>query len=251
MSLSKVKIILLFVVFLITGSIFSQEKKIVTGQIITEESLISPVHIINITREKGTLSELSGYFSVEVQPGDLLLFSSIQFEKKEIQISNNIYEEGIVEVILLPDINELEEVRLHNLSGNLSKDINEIKTYDPTALGYTFSDRKPLSIEERKFSALNSNPVGMIYGVISGENKLLKKAIENNKLKKLVNKAKDQIPVEFFTETLFLKENKIIDFLYYCGLRSNFKELVNQNDPLILLNFLKETILEYNEFVKD
>ena len=233
-------------VLLIFSEGFSQEKEILSGQIITEEPLNSPVHIINITLEKGTLSELTGSFSVEVNPGDILLFSSIQFEKKQIQVTPKILQLGSIEVNLLPVLNELDEVRLHNLSGNLA-----IKTYDPTALGYTFSDKKPLSIEERKFSALNSNPIGMFYGVISGENNMLKKAIANNKLRKLVIKAKEQLPNEVFTETLKFKENKIVDFLYYCSRKPNFKELVNKNDPLILMEFVKGMITEYNEFIQD
>ena len=251
MNLSRINLIILLAVLLIFSKGFSQEKEILSGQIITEEPLNSPVHIINITLEKGTLSELTGSFSVEVNPGDILLFSSIQFEKKQIQVTPKILQLGSIEVNLLPVLNELDEVRLHNLSGNLAKDIQDIKTYDPTALGYTFSDKKPLSIEERKFSALNSNPIGMIYGVISGENKMLKKAIANNKLRKLVIKAKEQLPNEVFTETLKLKENKIVDFLYYCSRKPNFKELVNKNDPLILMEFVKGMITEYNEFIQD
>jgi len=249
MSLLKNKFGLIFL--LITASVFSQEKVILSGQIIIPDSLNSPVHIVNITQEKGTLSELSGRFSVEVSPGDVLLFSSIQFEKKEIKINSEILKLGSLKVNLMPALNELEEVRLHNLSGNLAKDIQDIKTYDPKALGYTFSDREPLSIEERKFSALNSNPIGMIYGAISGENKMLKKAIANNKLRKLVVKARGQLPTEFFIKTLGLEKNKIMDFLYYSSQNPGFKELVNQNDALILIEFLKEVITEYNEFIED
>lgn len=239
----------LIALLLFSTHLFSQETIILKGKILAD-SIEAPIHIINITAEKGTVTEQSGEFAVAVREDDLLLFSSVQFQKKEILITSEILAERYLEIELQKDLTELDEVRLHQLSGNLANDIEEIKTYDPTALGYTFTDREPLSIEERKFSALNSNPVGMIYGVISGENKMLKKAIANNKLRKLVNKAKNQLPIEFFTKTLFLTENKIDDFLYYSSRKSNFKELVNENDPLVLIELLKKNIAEYHEFIE-
>jgi len=95
------------------------------------------------------------------------------------------------------------------------------------------------------------DPVGLIFGALSGEREKLKKAIENNRLSALVYKAREFVPDEYFTETLLLPSNKIMDFLYYCSLKPNFEELVKKNDPLVLMEFLKEKLPEYNEFIKD
>ncbi|MBZ9630714.1 carboxypeptidase-like regulatory domain-containing protein [Salegentibacter sp. LM13S] len=220
---------------------------------ILADSIEAPIHIINITAEKGTVTEASGEFSVEVSENDLLLFSSVQFQKKEILITSEILSSGLLEIELHKDLTELDEVRLHQLSGNLANDIDDIKTFDPRIIGFALSDKEPLSIEERKLAAMSSpmDPVGLIYGAISGENKKLKKAIENNRLSTLVYKAREFVPDEYFTETLFLPENKIMDFLYYCSLKPNFKELVNKNDPLVLMEFLKEMVPKYNEFIEE
>ncbi|PRX45827.1 hypothetical protein [Salegentibacter salegens] len=88
MSLSRNKCVFLLVFVLIAVSAIAQEKTILSGYIITKEPLNSPVHIINITQQKGSLSELSGYFMVEVNIGDSLIFSSVQY-KKEIFIVNS------------------------------------------------------------------------------------------------------------------------------------------------------------------
>lgn len=71
---------------LLPFAVFSQQETIFSGQIITEEPLLSPVYIINITRQKGGVSELSGHFSVAVNIGDSLVFSSVQYKKKTIVI---------------------------------------------------------------------------------------------------------------------------------------------------------------------
>ena len=244
----------LFLIFLLIflPHLFSQESIMLQGKILAY-SIGAPIHIINVTAEKGPVTEASGEFTVEVKENDLLLFSSVQFQKKEILVTPEIISSSMLEIELQKDLMELDEVRLHQLSGNLGNDIEGIETYDPRIIGFALSDKKPLSIEERKLVAMSSpmDPVGLIYGVISGESKMLKKAIENNKLRSLVYKARDMMPDEYFTDNLFLPENKIMDFLYYCSLKPNFKELVNKNDPLVLIEFLKEMIIEYNEFIKD
>jgi hypothetical protein len=243
-----------FLTFLLIFSthLFSQESITLKGKILAD-SIEAPIHIINISAEKGTLTEASGEFAVEVRENDLLLFSSVQFQKKEILVTSQILSSGVLEIKLQKDLTELDEVRLHQLSGNLAKDIDGIKTFDPRIIGFALSDKKPLSIEERKLAALSSpsDPVGLIYGAISGENKILKKAIENNKLRTLVYKAKELMPDEFYTKTLLLEENKIMDFLYFCSRKPNFKELINENDLLVLIEFLKGMITEYNEFIQD
>jgi len=242
-----------FLIFLliISTSLFSQESIIIKGKI-QADSIEAPIHIINISAEKGTVTEKSGEFAVEVSEDDLLLFSSVQFQKKEIKITSEILAAGYLEIEMNKDLTELDEVKLHQLSGDLAKDIEDIKTFDPRIIGFALSDKKPLSVEERKLFAITSpnDPVGMLYGIISGQKKMYEKAIENNKLTALVYKAKDLVANEFYIEELHLEENKIMDFLYYCSKKPNFKDLINQNDPLILIELLKETITEYNEFIE-
>ncbi|WP_037315307.1 carboxypeptidase-like regulatory domain-containing protein [Salegentibacter sp. Hel_I_6] len=241
----------LIFLFLISTNLFAQESNILKGKI-KADSIEAPIHIINISAEKGTVTEKSGEFAVEVSEGDLLLFSSVQFQKKEIKVTSEIIAEGYLEIEMNKDLTELDEVKLHQLSGDLAKDIDGIKTWDARIIGFALSDKEPLTVEERKLFALTrpDDPVGALYGIISGQKKMYEKAIENNKLTTLVYKAKNLVANEFYTEELHLEENKIMDFLYYCSKKPNFKELINQNDPLILIELLKETIMEYNEFIE-
>ncbi|PKD18220.1 hypothetical protein APR41_03460 [Salegentibacter salinarum] len=235
-----------------SSHLFSQQRILLKGEILAD-SIEAPIHIINITAEKGTVTEASGEFSVEVKQNDLLLFSSVQFQKKEILITAEILSSEVLKVELQKDLTELDEVRLHQLSGNLANDINDIKTFDPGIIGYALSDKEPLSVEERKLFAITrpDDPVGTLYGIISGQKKMYEKAIKNNRLSALVYKAREFIPDEYFTETLLLPQHKIMDFLYYCSLKPDFKELVNKNDPLVLIEYLKGMIIEYNEFIEE
>jgi hypothetical protein len=246
------KTLVVALLMLFAPHLSAQERVLLKGKVIVD-SIVAPIHIINVTAEKGSLTQASGDFEMAVMVGDLVLFSSVQFQKKELLITAGILESGFLKVPLIVDINELDEVRLHQLSGSLTKDISEIETYDPLAVGIPLSDRKPLSVEERKLSALSSpmDPVGLIYGVFSGERKRLKKAIENNELRTLVLKGRDLLPQEFYTETLKLENNQIIDFVYFCSRKSVFEKLVNKSEAIQLIRFFKEMIPEYHAFVED
>ena len=65
MNLSRIDLIILLAVLLILSEGFSQEKEILSGQIITEEPLNSPVHIINISRQKGGVVNFRGVFQLK------------------------------------------------------------------------------------------------------------------------------------------------------------------------------------------
>uniref|UniRef100_UPI0030DD3498 carboxypeptidase-like regulatory domain-containing protein n=1 Tax=uncultured Salegentibacter sp. TaxID=259320 RepID=UPI0030DD3498 len=119
MSLSRIKSINFFFILLLPFAVFSQQETIFSGQIITEEPLLSPVHIINITRQKGGVSELPGHFSVAVNIGDSLVFSSVQYKKKTIVIDREKLQQNNFTIKLEEDLTELDEVKLHKLSGSL------------------------------------------------------------------------------------------------------------------------------------
>ena len=120
----------IFILLIFSTHGYSQESVMLKGKILTD-SIEAPIHIINITAEKGTVTEANGEFTVEVKENDLLLFSSVQFQKKEILVTPQILSSGSLEIELQEELTELDEIRLHQLSGNLGNDIEGIKTFDP------------------------------------------------------------------------------------------------------------------------
>lgn len=243
------RIIFTGIVLFFFANLSAQERKILQGQI-TNDSLIASVHIVNITSEKGVLSDFSGEFSIAAKEGDSILFSSIQYKKKIIAITPVVVESGKIIVKLQEELTELDEVQLHNLSGNLGDDIENIETVNLSDFGIPYSDRKPPSIVSRKLSAISSpmNPVGLIYGAISGERKKLKLALENERLNNKILKARNLISEDFFQKELKLKEENVLDFLYFCAENPRFLQLVHQKEQLALIEMFYETIDDYRKF---
>ena len=78
-------IFLIFTAVIFSFSLQAQERELLKGKI-TNDSLLSQVHVINITSEKGTLSGESGEFALSVKPGDSILFSSVQYKNITIAV---------------------------------------------------------------------------------------------------------------------------------------------------------------------
>ncbi len=69
---------------------FSQEKyALISGKIISTNNAVGNVHIVNLNSKLGIVSNDSGEFEMMVSLNDILLFSSIEYERKEIKITEN------------------------------------------------------------------------------------------------------------------------------------------------------------------
>ena len=261
MNLSRIDLIILLAVLLILSEGFSQEKEILSGQIITEEPLNSPVHIINISREKGGVSELSGRFSVEVSVGDTLVFSSVQYKKEKIVVNRETLQLNNYRIKLVEDLTELEEVKLHKLSGNLAKDISGIKTFNKFDLNAPMARKPPPTQLERQTYTAITGPGGSklsVIGVLTGKiplapimNKLngtldeLEKRKENADLKFQVEKAVYLISEETFTKDFNIPENEIMNFAYYCA--ENYDLEILLDNPLELYEFFQSKAAEFKD----
>lgn len=242
-------IFFVFIAVIFNFSLQAQDREFLKGKI-TNDSLLTQVHIVNMTSEKGTLSEASGVFAIEVTPGDSILFSSVQYKNITIAIRPEMLEK-IFEIELEEEINELDEVQLHELSGNLQQDIGNIETVNQADFGIPYSDKEPPGIVERKIRSMSSSmdPVGLVYGVISGERKKLKQALENERMNNRILKARYLLSEDFYNDELGLNETEIMNFLYYCSENPGYFRLVNSDDLLKLIEFYKETIPGYHEFM--
>lgn len=234
---------------------FSQEIKLLDGQILTDS--ISPVniHIVNLNMEKGTTTNNSGRFKIYAETGDRLLFSSVQFENREIVISSTDVESGKIEVKLFPARNELDEVKISDLklSGYLDKDLSKIKYFDREKYGIPYP-KKQLSQTQRRLYTANQNItsrwqyIGVLLGGVSldvvmndinGRTKYLKKLDQQDKLQLRVQRGIDVLGKSFFMSGLGLPESEIENFVYYCAREPEFEIILNSANSLDLIEYYK------------
>ncbi|WP_417359595.1 carboxypeptidase-like regulatory domain-containing protein [Galbibacter sp.] len=226
---------------------------------IANEENLSEIHVLNISSQKGVLTDRNGYFEIPVGLNDILLFSSIQFEKKEIKIDANILKNGSLDVLLEKQVVELEEVilTLGNLTGSLEEDIQNIeiepevssKTLSLLNAGVnvkTQSERRLYTARTWDFrgAAVKIDP---LINAISGRTKMLRNRVKLENKTAKYNKVFENYNDSLMAIKLKIPVEKIYDFYYYCGMDSTFDSVINLNNKGQLWMFIIKKSEEYRK----
>jgi hypothetical protein len=240
-SFCRSAILLVLFCFCSFSQVLAQESIKLQGKIINDSLESSFINIINKTTKTGTINSSSGAFEIVVREKDTLQFSSIQYEKREVVINAMIFKSGYLEVELLPGINELDEVKISNitLTGNLAGDISKMDIIEDN-FGFKRVDRKERTIGERKLSAYGGSPINFLLGHLNGDIKMLKKVRKNEKLRAIVHRAEGMVPISFYKDDLKIPEADIINFFYFCAEEPQFKDLLSEEKVIELMEYYKK-----------
>ena len=109
LSANKKRIILSFLL-LARITIEHQYAKLIQGRVVSPKKDVTGVTIQNITSQIATITDLEGNFSIRVEVGDTLIFSAIQFKRKQVPISQNLMDSPFIQIPMEEFVNELKEV---------------------------------------------------------------------------------------------------------------------------------------------
>ena len=255
----KIKLIYLIFFLISTLTSYSQEAIVfINGTIKSNSKLIEGVHVYNISKKIGAVSNDLGKFQLNASLKDTLYISSLQYKKTTLLVSaiNVKTKELIIE--LTPIVNELDEIFLRHLTGSLTADIaNKPKDTIPK-IGYVYNKKdlyKTLpddSYEKSKRPDAQSitDPIGPLGAGIGLPDKryqaLLKQKRELALRKKFPEKLKNEFGIDYFTNDLKIKETQINNFLAYCEYFKIFEKYYN-NNVLEVIQILKDESKTYNE----
>ena len=228
---------------------FAQEPTILKGKILADSLNGSPINIVNLTREIGTINNLEGEFEIEVAQGDTLLFSSVQYESREILVTEEMLKKAFLTVILLEKINELAEVSISStsLSGDLEQDISEVEIFNQAEIGFPYPTRPKKTVIERRIYSVSSSPLSLLIYTLNGEMKKLKKAKANQDLDLLVHKGMSLVTLNVLVDDFHIPEKHVINFVYFCAEDPDFKKLVNSQRPLELTEYYQGKVAFFLE----
>ncbi|MFD1292501.1 carboxypeptidase-like regulatory domain-containing protein [Lutibacter holmesii] len=256
----NIKLPFFFIICISILKSYSQEKDAITiqGEVVNNSKGIENVHVYNISKRKGTITNNAGKFELNVALNDTLYISSLQYKKLTIIVSqNNIASKQLI-IELTANVNELDEVFLKHLSGNLRADMASRPKETTPQVGYVYSKKdlyKQLPDDsyqksKRPNAHAITDPIGPLSNGISlpakGYEKMLKQKRELALRKDFSKKIQNEFGIEYFTKDLKIEADQINNFLSYCEYYEIFEKYYD-NKVLEVLNILKKESKTYNE----
>lgn len=230
---------------------------------VSDSSDIGSIHVLNKSLGRFTITDDNGRFAIRASLNDTLTFSSVQFKRKEIKITRELFEKAFVKVILEVQVNELDEITLfpYNLTGDLSKDLKNVdqdKIVTGVSLGLPNQYVKERTQTERRIYEARTGsgmiPLNPILNAITGRTKRLKQQL------KLEQKAsRDQTILNtyargVYSEIFGIPDDYIEGFIIYCAFDPQFETVYSKSDALEMLEFLKLKSEAFNKegvFIKE
>ena len=218
------------------------------GKVINSNKGITDVHVMNTSSNRATITDEEGLFSIAARLNDTILFSAVQYKRVNLVVTRAMLESSSIVVPLEEFINELDEVvvRPYNLSGDLGRDMNNLKTdkvYVAATLGLPNAYVKPITQAERKLNEATTGgglvPLNPIINAISGRTKYLKKVLASKEKYARTSRVREYYADSLFVKYLKIPENKIEDFMYYCEVDNSFSSVVDSHDKLKIWEYLK------------
>lgn len=232
--------------FLILPFFLTAQETFIEGKIYADSISEYQVNVINIHQKIGNVTNPKGEFRIKANLGDSILFTSLQHKTYTLKVKeNNI--KTTTAIFLELQVNQLPEVTLnqYNLSGDLSKDIDQVQVIFVDQRQFGFGVPRQLDKIDREIYTANTDFLGSIVNHFNGNTKMLQKrkdfaVVQNNKNKVLRNVTEDLI-----TKDLKIPKMYVEDFAYFCAEDHKTMSIVNQNDPLALIDELKLKAIAY------
>jgi hypothetical protein len=268
--MAEIRLIFLSLFFTLFSTALAAQTIEISGSVVGVGD-VQNIHVINKSLNKFTTTNKMGGFTIEVRVLDTLVFSSIRYKLKAIQVKQEHIDEKRITVLLEENVNELDQVVVGKvLTGQLDSDVNntendrDINFYDVGIPGYkgkpkTQSERRLHEADAgkafnlREVLTLKEPPrinVNKILNKISGRTKELKERVRKESNTKLLNKIKDEIADDFF-RTYTLAEELRIDFLYFCSDDPAFEERCEGKSNIEVFEFLAEKMTQYKANLKE
>lgn len=218
------------------------EAQFFSGEILIRDKSIyylNQVYVTNITAQKTVYTDYFGTFKIPAKPGDVIRFTSIVTDRKDVTVTADQLETGrnIVELkIAYYDIQEVVISRFKP-TGNLRKDVTSLKTGEkalalqkviglPVPKGDGTSPQLPVA----GFSGggLTFN-LESIFDILSGERKKQERAQQYEKMNLAVSNIKNYYGEAYFAN-LKIPVNLIDNFLQFVYSSDNISMYVQANN---------------------
>ncbi|NRB60028.1 MAG: hypothetical protein HRU50_08860 [Winogradskyella sp.] len=236
------------------------QRKELKGKLIAKDE-VEGIHILNATASKYAISDIDGSFTIIAKSYDTLVVSGLKYQNKEVVITKQQEDLGVLSIYLEERITALDTVMVGLfLTGSLESDLQnsdaetEVNFYD---LGIPGNTNLPLTQNERKLHDADAGSWGFIgFGGGVNLHKLLNRISgRTKKLRAVVNLDKKDECItnlrENYESILFEKDSLALnlrnEYFMFCQEDSKFLALCTTNNQIELLEFLQQKLVAYRE----
>ena len=242
----------LVIILCISSIAYSQvPNESVTGKVQSEtsESVLQNVHVINLTKVKGTITNSSGEFEIQAKVNDTLYFSYIGYKPLKIVVTNDLirFKDNTIELTELAFALEEIVIKPYQLTGYLEIDVKNAPVNTSARyriiclnLGYEAGRRSRTGI---------SKVIGAIFNPADFLNNLFrKKSSQMDKLRLMRNdeEIKNLLSTKFDREVLVqllgVEKIDIDEILRNCNFSDTFIQKAND---LQIMEAINECYDEY------
>ncbi len=247
------KKIIIFITLTISTLTFSQEKsESVKGNVQSEtsKSILQNVHVLNLSKVKGTITNSKGEFEINAKVNDTLYFSYIGYKPLKIIVTNDLirFDDNTIELTELAFALEEIIIKPYQLTGYLEIDVKNAPVN--TSARYKIVGLPNLGYEAGRRSRSGiSKVIGAIFNPADFLNNLFKKKSSKMDKLRLMREdieIKNLLSIKFDREVLvqLLGVNRvdIDEILRNCNFSDTF---IQQANDLQILEAISECYDEY------
>ena len=228
----KFKLLILFLVFQVIA--FAQDRIPIKGRLIYRNINVVAANVVNITAQINTITDGEGAFEIPVKTGDEVVFSSVQYMIRTVEITPEIIQKNRLIITVNEKINALEEVVItpDDAEKFLNLKEEEFKGFDyerdkSTRLENTIVRQGQLN------NGLNLiNVAKLIAKIVSNKTEEEKRNLKPSEVLSYV------FDISFFKSDLELRDDQIVGFLEHIDDNLPSQKLLNQSQQFQLIDYL-------------
>ena len=228
----KFKLLIFFLVFQLIA--FAQDRIPIKGRLIYRNINVVAANVVNITAQINTITDGEGAFEILVKTGDEVVFSSVQFMIRTVEITPEIIQKNRLIITVNEKINALEEVVItpDDAEKFLNLKEEEFKGFDyerdkSTRLENTIVRQGQLN------NGLNLiNVAKLIAQIVSKKTDEEKRNLKPSEVLSYV------FDISFFKSDLELRDDQIVGFLEHIDDNLPSQKLLNQSQQFQLIDYL-------------
>ncbi|MBD8083723.1 hypothetical protein [Chryseobacterium caseinilyticum] len=225
------------ITLLFLGFIAQINAQLYSGEVFLRDNsqmYLNQVYVTNLKTMQTVLANYNGNFQLNASTGDVIRFTSIVTERKDIKITPNMLSgNNLVELMIAYyDIQEVVISRFRP-TGNLRFDVNSIRKEDKK-----YALKKIIGLPEPKGDGTSPQlpiagfrdggltfSIESIFDVLSGERKKKQRYVAYERMNSSVTQIKDVLGVDYFTK-IRIPENLIDNFLHFVYTSENIEVYV-------------------------